>query len=237
MQVDVALDTREIQDTGQMERIIHIQVNPEQWFVGHRIQVLIEFLIVFIRHIRRLANPCRLDIVDDIVFVGIDIFSVFPFLLLSECDGNRQVTAVFGQQAVDLVFVQEIFVLVVDIQDDICSAIFFFRLFQCIFGCTVAAPFHRNGSFFIRFGDNFHFLGNHERRIETKSEVTDDSGCVVLVFFNELFSTGEGDLVDIFVDLFGCHTDTAVGDFDRIAIETDMYSQVSQFSFELADRS
>ena len=52
---------------------------------------------------------------------GIDIFAVFPFLLLSECDGNWQVTAVLSQQAVDLVFVQEIFVLVVNIQDDVCS--------------------------------------------------------------------------------------------------------------------
>ena len=212
-------------------------MNPEQRFVGHWIQILIEFLIIFICHISRLTNPCRLDIVDDIVFVGIDIFAVFPFLLLSECDGNWQVTAVLGQQAVDLVFVQEIFVLVVNIQDDVCSAIFFFRLFQCVFGCAVAAPFHRNGSFFIRFGDDLHFLGNHERRIETKSEVADDGGCVVLVFFNELFCAGEGDLIDIFVDLFGSHTDTAVGDFDRIAIEADMYSQISQFSFELADRS
>ena len=116
MQIDVALDAREIQDTGQMERVIHIQMNPEQRFVGHRIQILIEFLIIFICHIGRLTNPCRLDIVDDIVFVGIDIFAVFPFLLLSECDGNWQVTAVLSQQAVDLVFVQEIFVLVVNIQ-------------------------------------------------------------------------------------------------------------------------
>lgn len=104
MQIDVALDAREIQDTGQMERVIHIQMNPEQRFVGHRIQILIEFLIIFICHISRLTNPCRLDIVDDIVFVGIDIFAVFPFLLLSECDGNWQVTAVLSQQAVDLVF-------------------------------------------------------------------------------------------------------------------------------------
>lgn len=125
MQIDVALDAREIQDTGQMERVIHVQMNPEQRFVGHRIQILIEFLIIFICHISRLTNPCRLDIVDDIVFVGIDIFAVFPFLLLSECDGNWQVTAVLSQQAVDLVFVQEIFVLVVNIQDDVCSAIFF----------------------------------------------------------------------------------------------------------------
>ena len=48
MQIDVALDAREIQDTGQMERVIHIQMNPEQRFVGHRIQILIEFLIIFI---------------------------------------------------------------------------------------------------------------------------------------------------------------------------------------------
>ena len=67
--------------------------------------------------------------------------------------------------------------------------------------------------------------------------MADDGGCVVLVFFNELFSAGEGDLVDIFVDLFGGHTDTAVGDFDRIVIETDMYGQISQFSFELTDGS
>ena len=158
MQVEVTLDAREVEDTGQVERIIHIQVNPEQWFFRHWIQVAIEFLIVFISHIGRFANPCRSDIVDDVIFVGIDIFTVFPFLLFTECDRNGEETAVFCQQAADLVFIQEVFVFVVDIQDNICTTVVFLCFFQRIFGSAVATPFHRNSAFFIRFGYNFHFL-------------------------------------------------------------------------------
>ena len=65
--------------------------------------------------------------------------------------------------------------------------------------------------------------------------MTDDGGCVVLIFFNKLFSSGECDLVDVFVDLFGCHTDTAIGYLDRIVVEADMDRQVTQFTLKLAD--
>ena len=37
MQVDIALDAREIEDTGQVERIVYVQVNPEQRLIRHRI--------------------------------------------------------------------------------------------------------------------------------------------------------------------------------------------------------
>ena len=149
MQVEIALDTREIQDTGQVEWIIHIQVNPEQRFFRHRIQILIELLIIFIRHVGRFTNPCRSNVVNDIVLVGIDIFTVFPFLLLTECDGDGEEAAIFSQQAADLFLIKEVLIFVVDIQDNIGTTIFFLRFFQCIFGSSVAAPFHRNGTFLV----------------------------------------------------------------------------------------
>ena len=42
LQVDMALHTREVKDTRQMEREIHIEVNPEERLVLHRVEGAVE---------------------------------------------------------------------------------------------------------------------------------------------------------------------------------------------------
>lgn len=101
-------------------------------------------------------------------------------------------------------------------------------------GSTVAAPFHGNSAFFVRFRHDLYFLGNHERGVETKTEVTDDRSGVVLVFLDELLGAGESDLVDVLIDLLGRHTDTPVRDRDRFVIELNLYGQIAEFAFKLA---
>ena len=38
----MALHTREVKDTRQMEREIHIEVNPEEWLILHRVEGAVE---------------------------------------------------------------------------------------------------------------------------------------------------------------------------------------------------
>ena len=64
--------------------------------------------------------------------------------------------------------------------------------------------------------------------------MTDDRSGVVLVFLNELLGAGESDLVDVLIDLLGCHTDTPVRDRDRFVIELNLYGQITEFAFKLA---
>ena len=236
LQVDVALDAREIQDTGQIERVIHVQVYPEERFLRHGIQVAVEFLVILVGQLRGLAHPRRLGVVDDVVLVGVDILAVFPLLLLAESDLYRKKAAILLQQSANLILVQEVLVLVVDIQDDIGTPVVLGRLLQRVLRRSVAAPFHRHGAFLVRASHDLHLLGDHERRVEAQPEMTDDSGRVVLVLLHELLRSGEGDLVDVFIDFLGGHTDTAVGDGDGLIVELDPHGQVAQLSLELADR-
>ena len=237
VQIDVALDAGEIKDTGQVERIIHIQVNPEQRLFRHRVEVLVELLIVLVLQFRRFAHPGRRCLVDDVVFLGIDILPVLPFLLFAEGDRNWEEAAILSQKAGELLLVQEVLVLVVDVEDDVRTTVFLGCLLHCIFRRTVATPFHRNRTFLARLRNDFYLLGNHERRVEAQTEVADDGSRVVLILLNELLGAGESDLVDILVDFFGCHTDTTVGNGDCLVVELNPDGQVAHLTFELADGS
>ena len=66
--------------------------------------------------------------------------------------------------------------------------------------------------------------------------MTDDLVFIGFVFilFEEILSTGESDLVDVLIDLLGCHTDTPVRDRDRFVIELNLYGQITEFAFKLA---
>ena len=63
--------------------------------------------------------------------------------------------------------------------------------------------------------------------------MANDGSSIVLVFLHKLFSTRESDLVDVFVDLLGRHTDTTVRDGDRLVVELHANGQVAQLPFEL----
>ena len=235
LQVDVALDFREVEHTGQVERIVHVQVNPEQRFVGHRIQVAIELLVVFFLQFRRLLGPDRTSVVNQVVFFRFYLLAVFPFFLLAESYWYRKEVAILSQQALQTRIFQEFLAIVVYIQDDVGTPVVTLCFFEGELRTTVAAPFHGFGIVLIRTGDDFHFLGDHEGRVESQTEVTDDGVGIVLVFLQEVIGTGEGNLVDVFVDFFGCHTQTTVTDGDGTVVLVGFYAdgQIAQFPFEL----
>ena len=45
---DTVLDLREIKDSGQVERIIHIQMDIEKRLIVHRIQGPVELLVILV---------------------------------------------------------------------------------------------------------------------------------------------------------------------------------------------
>ena len=142
-------------------------MNPEQRFVGHRIQVTVELLVVFILQLTGLLRPDRTGIIDNIVLFRFNLLAVFPFLFLAECNRNRQEAAIFGQQAMNTRFFQKFLTVVIDIQDDIRSTVCLFSLFQSKLRTSVTTPFDSFSIFFIRTGYYFYFFGYHEGRIET----------------------------------------------------------------------
>ena len=136
--LDVVLDLREIEDTCEVERIIHIEMDMEQRFVCHRVECLIELVVVLICKICRLACPERFDLVDYVVLVSIDIFAIFPLLLLAEDYRYRHELAVFVQQTLDASFCCVLLLVFCDIKSDYSTSVSLVALFHLIFRGTVA---------------------------------------------------------------------------------------------------
>ena len=65
----------------------------------------------------------------------------------------------------------------------------------------------------------------------------DAIGCI-LVFFQKLFGSGKGNLVYVFVDIFGSHANTAVAHGECACFLVNGYAdaEFAQFAFELAER-
>ncbi len=77
-------------------------MDVEQRIFLHRVEIPVELHVVLFLKLGRLAGPKRLDLVDDVVLVSVDIFSVLPLLLFAEDDRNRHELAVLVQKLLDL---------------------------------------------------------------------------------------------------------------------------------------
>ena len=219
MHVKVRFDLREIEDTGEVERIIHIQMDMEQRLLHlGRIQLMIEFIIILIRQIRRFARPGRIDIVNDILLVEFYFFTVFPFFFLAESNLHRQEFAVFAQQSFDRCILKVLRKLIVYMQHYIRSALRFDGILHRIFRIALAGPVDGFRIFLIRLAEDFHFLANHKSRIETETEMADDRFGFIFVFVDKFLGAGESDLVDVFVHLFGGHAYTMVRNGERLLL-------------------
>ena len=95
MDFDVILNLGEVQNTREIEGIVHIEVNPEEWFILHGIEIAIEIAIILIGECRRCLRPQRVRVVDYVVLCGIHLLAVLPFLLFTKGNGDGEETAVF----------------------------------------------------------------------------------------------------------------------------------------------
>ena len=236
LQFDVVLDFGEIEHARQVERIVHVQMNPEQRLVAHRVQFAIELLVVLVFQIRRFLGPYRGGVVDDVVLFRIHLLAVFPFRFFAEGYRYGQETAVLAKQLLNLVLFQELFAIVVDVHDDVRSAVGFFCFFYFIGRTSVTAPFYGLCSFLVTFGHDFHFLAHHERRVETQAEVSDDGIGIVFIFIQEVIGAGERDLVDVLVYFFFCHTQSPVAHRDGtvVLVHFDTDFQFARFALEVS---
>ena len=180
-----------------------------------------------------------------LLFLIVLVLSVFgfgfgfaPFGLHTAADRHGQETAVFVEQFHQFVLVDELLeVVILHMQDDFGAAVSLVDLFEGEVGRTVAAPLNRLCVFLIRFGEDIHAVGNHEGGVESESEVADDiSGVVALVLGEEVLRTGEGDLVDVAIDLLGGHADATVDDMDGLVVLVDFHvnGEVAQFAVGIA---
>ena len=237
LNLEVVVDLREIEDARQVERVVDVQVNREQRLIAHGIELVVELLVLLLGDFGGLAGPQRLDIVDDVVLVRIDVLAVLPLLDLTESDGHGQETAVFFQQTFDLRLLGILQRIFREVQYDARTAVAgLVGLLHFEFGGPGAAPMHALRSLAERPGEDLHLARDHERRVESQSEVADDR--LVLVLLHELLGTREGDLVDVLVYLLGRHAHAAVRHGQRLLLLVHGHTnrQVAQLAFGLADR-
>ncbi len=236
--VEVVLDLREVENTRQVERIIHIQMNMEQRFlelIG--IELMIELLVVLFLEVLRVARPGGVGEVDDVGLVGFHLLAVFPLFLLAEDNLDRQELAVFLEESLNLRVLQVLLEVCADMEHDVRSALGLDGIFHLELGVALAAPMHGFGVLFVTLREDLHLVGDHECGVEAQAEVSDDGGGVVLVFVEELLRAGEGNLVDVFVHFLGSHTYTTVGDGERLLlfIYGDIHFGVAQVALEITD--
>ena len=181
------LDLREVEDSGEVERIVHVQMDVEQRVFLHRVEIPVELHIVLFLQFGRFAGPQRLDLVDDVVLVGVDIFAVLPFLFLAEDDWNRHELAVLVQKLLDLTLRAVVLGgLVVKVKCDDGASLTLVARPHLELRVALAAPDHALSAFFPGKRLNRHLLRDHKRGIESQSEVADD--VLVLVLLKELSS-------------------------------------------------
>ena len=63
--------------------------------------------------------------------------------------------------------------------------------------------------------------------------MTDNGIGVILVLVEEVVHTRESNLIDVFVNLFFCHTDSTIADGERALFTVQLYlnGQITQFAF------
>ena len=211
-------------------------MNPEKRLIGHGIEVAVELLVVFILQFAGLLCPKRGGVVDDIVFVGVHLLAVFPFLFLAEGYGNGEEAAILLQEGRNAGFFQEFLAILVNVEDDIRATVGAVGIFQGEFGTSVTRPLDGLGVFTIGLGDNLHLFGHHESRVEAQAKMSDNGIGIILIFLQEVVSAGEGYLVDIFVDFIGCQSQAAVGYGQGILAQGDVDGEVAQVALEVAHR-
>ena len=238
MDVEVVLDAREIEYTGQVERIVDIEVDVEERLVHlGGVELVVEGLIILLGQVCRFACPCGIDIIDDVLLAGLYLLAVFPFFLHTESYLHRQELAVFLEQGLDGSVLEVLAELVVDMQDDVGASFGFDGVLHSELCLAGAGPVNGLSIGQIAEGENLHFIGYHEGAVEAQTEMADDGFGFVFVLIDELFGAGESYLVDVAVDLIGGHAYAVVGDGERFLtlINNDAYAQVAQVAFGIAD--
>ena len=119
LHVDAALDAWEVENTREVEWEVYVQVNPEQWVVLHWIKGVIELLIVLILQCARCLCPERLNIIDNVILIGLNVLAILPLGLLAESYRHGHELAVLVQKFLYLALLQELLAIISNMEDDV----------------------------------------------------------------------------------------------------------------------
>ncbi|OPZ66752.1 MAG: hypothetical protein BWY82_02954 [Verrucomicrobia bacterium ADurb.Bin474] len=179
--------------------------------------VLVKFGVFLVADLRRLFHPDR--------FLGIERLGdgLFFVLLIRAFNGNALLdvhpdgildeVGVLFDNAADTVFLEIFNAIILEGEDDVGSA---FGPFGRIDGKgPLTGGFPAEGlSGPCLAGNNRNTARDHEGRIKTDPELSDQTGRILVILegFNEIPSTGTGDCPEVLDELVFVHSDTVIGD-------------------------
>ena len=252
LELVAVLHLREIKDAREVEGVVHVEVDVEEWFAEvHRVERVVEVVVFLVLDVGRGFLPQWCHVVDDprllhllglgfAVLVGLAL-DFLLHLACTELDRDGQELAVFVEQFADTAFFEELGGIVGDVKDDVGAAVALRDFVHRVFGATVTFPDDAVLAFLVAgFRNQRHLRGDHEGGVEAQAKMSDDvSGfglALGLELGDELLRAREGDLVDVLVDLFGVHADAAVayGEGLFLLIHLHLDGEVAQFALELA---
>ena len=178
------LDLREVEYAGEVERIVHIEVDVEHRVLLHRIEGVVEVHVVLLLQLARSLGPDRLYCVDDIVLISFHALAVLPLGLLAENHRDRHELAVLAEQLLDTALACELVGVGVQVHGNHGTAVFLHAFAHLVGRRTVAAPEYRLCAFLPAESLYGHLGADHEGGIEAEAEMSDNG--LVLVFLKEL---------------------------------------------------
>ena len=111
----------------------------EEWFVHlMRIELMVELLIVLIGEVGWLACPCWVHIIDDILLAGLYLLAVLPLFLHTKGNLHREELAVLSEQTLYGCILEILYILLVDVQHDVRTALCLDGLLHGVFRRAVA---------------------------------------------------------------------------------------------------
>ena len=202
----------EIEDALQAERILHVQVDPEERLVEVHERIAVEGLVLLFRALLGLFEIERVRIVDGLIVLSLGI----------QVDLIRHEGAIFAQEIAHDVLFEELLLFLGKVHDDLRPARLLVAVADRISGVAVRFPMHADRALFIRLREDLDILGDHIGGIEPKSEMPDDAVAACLfVFIDEIRSARKSDLRDVLFHLVFGHADAVVLNGQRLCVFVD----------------
>ena len=110
-------------------------------------------------------------------------------------------------------------------QDNLCTNRIFIAGAHLKCQAAVRLPVNSLCALLIRQRMDFRRIGNHENRIESQTEMSDNLLiiCLILILFQKISRSGKGNLIDILFHFFRRHPQTIIGKGNRLFLRINFY--------------
>ena len=202
-------------------------LTPERMRIVQKLRTLLDLQLR--RCLRLLAIGILLDLLRDLLYDDITVLLLirldgFGFLReLRDIDLDRHEGAVLLDDLTHLPLVIVLETVIVQMEGDGGTDGLLVAVGHLILGAAVAAPVNRRCILLIGQGVDVDLICDHEDTVEAEAEVSDNLIIVglILILVDEVGRTGEGDLIDVLLDLLFRHTDTVILEGDGLMLGID----------------